>query len=107
MANDTLLKNLNQYCYTQCKVGCNKETKHQFVNTQDKTQITLACCECVLKKSINETEFTVGQTVRMNKYNTYGVITQINKSTINIDGDNGKKYEVDVSIVVPEHKTYE
>lgn len=57
--------------------------------------------------TFNQTEFTVGQTVRMNKYNTYGVITQINKSTINIDGDNGKKYEVDVSIVVPEHITYE
>lgn len=57
--------------------------------------------------TLNQTEFTVGQTVRMNKYNTYGVITQINKSTINIDGNNGKKYEVDVSIVVPEHITYE
>jgi len=51
-ANDTLIKNLNQYCYTQCRVGCNKETKHQFVNTGDKTQITLACCECVLKRTL-------------------------------------------------------
>ena len=57
--------------------------------------------------TLNLVEFTVGQTVRINKYNTYGVITQINKSTINIDGDNGKKYEVDSSIVVQEHKTYE
>jgi hypothetical protein len=57
--------------------------------------------------TLNLTEFTVGETVRINKYNTYGVITQINKSTINIDGDNGKKYEVDSSIVVKEHIAYE
>ena len=57
--------------------------------------------------TLNLTEFTVGETVRVNKYNTYGVITQINKSTINIDGDNGKKYEVDSSIVVKEHIAYE
>ena len=40
----------NEYCFTQCRVGCNKQTKHKFINTEDKTQITLACCECVIKK---------------------------------------------------------
>ena len=44
------MKKKEEYCYTQCRVGCNKQTKHAFVNTGDKTQIILACCECVLKK---------------------------------------------------------
>ncbi len=48
------MKDKNEYCYTQCQVGCNKQTKHRFINTKDKTQITLACCECVLKKERKE-----------------------------------------------------
>ena len=44
------MKDKNQYCYTQCQVGCNKQTKHKFMFTEDKTKITLACCECVLKR---------------------------------------------------------
>ena len=44
------MKDKNQYCYTQCQVGCNKQTKHKFMFTGDKTKITLACCECVLKR---------------------------------------------------------
>jgi len=42
--------NKDEYCYTNCQVGCNKQTKHKFINTDDKTRITLACCECVLKQ---------------------------------------------------------
>ena len=57
--------------------------------------------------TLNQDEFTIGQTVRINKYNTYGTVTQINQSTINIDGHNGKKYKVDSSIVVKEHIAYE
>ena len=25
------MKDKNQYCYTQCQVGCNKQTKHKSV----------------------------------------------------------------------------
>jgi len=58
----TDIKDHQQYCYTQCQVSCNKQTKHMFVNTEDKTQITLACCECVLKKTkytFNKNDMTI------------------------------------------------
>ena len=50
MVKNKKIKKTNQYCYTYCQIDCNKQTKHQFVNTEDKTKITLACCVCVLKK---------------------------------------------------------
>ena len=62
MQIETIDTDGQQYCYTQCQVSCNKQTKHMFVNTEDKTQITLACCECVLKKTkytFNKTDMTI------------------------------------------------
>ena len=40
-----------EYCFTLCQVGCNKETKHFFIDTENKKELCLVCSECVLKET--------------------------------------------------------
>jgi len=46
------------FAWTNCKVGCNKQTKHIFLNNPQKDILLMACYECVLtsdlKKYVNQ-----------------------------------------------------
>ena len=51
------------FAWMNCKVGCNKQTKHIFLNTKP-DELLLACYECILtsdlKKYVNQLNNTTG-----------------------------------------------